>query len=305
MGTCAPAGGGMSTIEGTARVAVHYALHPLLLLACLTAIVSAQSIEAIYPLVFVGLIAGLGALEAWLPARPEWRQSPREFATNLAIVAIFSLIAGSVLFSYQAWLTEPMAAWRDRVGLDLWPVHWPLAAQILLAYFASEFGWYWMHRAAHRSPLVWRVTGHGAHHSFHHLGAVHFSTNHPFEVGVLLLPMAMVELLFGAGEAAAGASLLLLANSAIAHSNLDLCTKGIGWLFTTNRFHIHHHSRVLEESNTNYGCSAIVWDRLFGTFSDAPTEATGIGDTEPGLWGKALLPFREPDDTSASPGALP
>ncbi len=58
---------------------------------------------------------------------------------------------------------------------------------------------------------------------------------------------------------------------------------------------------MLEESNTNYGCAVILWDRLFGTFSDAATVATGIGDTEPSLLGKALLPFREPQDTAVAP----
>ena len=58
---------------------------------------------------------------------------------------------------------------------------------------------------------------------------------------------------------------------------------------------------MFEESNTNYGCNVILWDRIFGTFSDAPTEATGIGDTEPSLLGKVLMPFRRPDDTAVAP----
>jgi sterol desaturase/sphingolipid hydroxylase (fatty acid hydroxylase superfamily) len=121
-------------------------------------------------------------------------------------------------------------------------------------------------------------------------------------MAVLLLPMALVELLLGAGPAATGGSVLLLANTGIAHANLDLNTRGIGWVFTTNRYHQHHHSRVPEESNTNYGCAVILWDRIFGTFSDAPTDATGIGETEPSLRGKVLLPFRQPRDTAVAPG---
>jgi sterol desaturase/sphingolipid hydroxylase (fatty acid hydroxylase superfamily) len=87
----------------------------------------------------------------------------------------------------------------------------------------------------------------------------------------------------------------------LAHCNLDLNTRGIGWLFTTNRYHIHHHSMVMAESNTNYGCSAIVWDRVFGTFADARTVAAGTGPTEPTLWQQVLMPLREPADTSIAP----
>ena len=92
-----------------------------------------------------------------------------------------------------------------------------------------------------------------------------------------------------------------VALASIAHSNLDLNTKVIGWLFTTNRYHIHHHSMVLAESNTNYGCSAIVWDRLFRTFSDAETREAGTGPTEPSLWEKLIMPLRQPADTAIAP----
>ena len=117
----------------------------------------------------------------------------------------------------------------------------------------------------------------------------------------LLLPLALLELLLGAGEAAAGAGILLVVNSALAHTNLDLNSRVIDWLFTTNRHHIHHHSVVRSESNTNYGCSAMFWDRVFGTFENGETAATGIGPSEPSLAGKLGLPFREPSDIRVAP----
>ena len=172
---------------------------------------------------------------------------------------------------------------------------------MFLVFFMSEFIWYWFHRAEHRWHLVWRMSGHGAHHSFKRLGALNFGLNHPLEFFLLVLPAALVELTFGVGVAAAGAAIFSTAQASIAHANLDLNTKVIGWLFTTNRYHIHHHSMVLEESNTNYGCSAIVWDRLFGTFSSADTLEAGTGPTEPSLWEKLLMPIREPADTSIAP----
>jgi sterol desaturase/sphingolipid hydroxylase (fatty acid hydroxylase superfamily) len=280
---------------------VHYGIQPALLIGSVWLVVALDDAEAAYPIAFVGVIVVLAGLESWLPARPEWRQSVREFLTNLAIVLVFAALAGPVIFAYQAELVPVLDELRGRYGVDVWPHHWPLAAQIPLAFFLSEAGWYWLHRAEHRFSWIWRATAHGAHHSFQKLGAIHFGANHPFELGVLLLPMALVELIFGAGAAATGGAILLLANTAIAHSNLDLNTRVVGWVFTTNRYHQHHHSRVLAESNTNYGCAVILWDRLFGTFSDAATVATGIGDTEPSLLGKALLPFREPQDTAVAP----
>lgn len=78
-------------------------------------------------------------------------------------------------------------------------------------------------------------------------------------------------------------------------------TRWIGLLFTTNTYHICHHSAVLEESNTNYGCSAIIWDRVFGTFLHKTISEAGTGPTEPTMWEKLLMPFKEPEDTAIAP----
>ena len=40
-------------------------------------------------------------------------------------------------------------------------------------------------------------------------------------------------------------------------------------------------ARGLEESNTNYGCAALLWGPVFGTFSASPTAEAGIGPPEP------------------------
>ena len=111
-----------------------------------------------------------------------------------------------------------------------------------------------------------------------------------------------MELIFGVGPAAAGATILLVTQATIAHTNLNMNSKGMDLLFTTNRHHIRHHSVVLEESNTNYGCATLLWDRVFGTFADSFTVDVGVGPTEPTLAQKFLMPVREPGDTTVAPG---
>ena len=58
---------------------------------------------------------------------------------------------------------------------------------------------------------------------------------------------------------------------------------------------------LLYQSNTNYSCNAILWDRLFGTYCDEPVEQTGIGPIEPTLVEELLLPIKEPDYTTTAP----
>ena len=48
----------------------------------------------------------------------------------------------------------------------------------------------------------------------------------------------------------------------------------------------------------------IVWDRLFGTFEEGPIVEAGTGPTEPNLWEKVMMPFKEPADTAIAPRAV-
>jgi hypothetical protein len=59
--------------------------------------------------------------------------------------------------------------------------------------------------------------------------------------------------------------------------------------------------RWFEEGNTNYSCNAIIFDRIFGTYSEGPIDKTGIGPSEPNLMEKLMLPFREPADITTAP----
>ncbi len=281
--------------------ALEYLLQPAILVAVMALWFSNPEEPLIYPIVLATVHVLLGVIEHWMPARPDWLQPAREKLMNVVLVVVLTIGIGIVAGWYDMLLREPLAELRAILHLDIWPHDWPLFAQVLLVFFTGEFIWYWLHRMEHRWALVWRISGHGVHHSFKKLGGLNFGLNHPLEFFFLVAPSAFVELLFGVGIAAAGASILAVVQASIAHANIRMNSRVIGWLFTTNEYHIHHHSVVMEESNTNYGCAAIVWDRLFGTFEPGPTREAGTGPTEPTLWRKALMPFREPDDTAIAP----
>ncbi len=284
-----------------AKQVIYYGLQPALLLFVVVMWLQDPTSEAVYLLALVVTQVVLGVLEHYMPARPGWIVRWREKLLNIFLVILLIVAAVFVGSLYDTLLEEPLASWRERNGLNVWPNHWPLLVQLFVVFLASEFFWYWIHRAEHRWYGLWRVSGHGAHHSFKKLNALNFGLNHPLELFFLAIPPAIIELVFGVGVAAAGAAVLIGVQASIAHTNLDLNSKVIGWVFTTNRYHIHHHSIVMEESNTNYGCGAIFWDRVFGTFEDRDTAEAGTGPTEPTLWQKVLMPVKEPQDTSVSP----
>lgn len=295
----------VDVLEGTestfARI-VFWALHPLLLILVLGAWVADPSNPLLYPVTLVGVHLLLGALEYRIPARPRWHQPAREKIGLLGIGAVTFLVGGTAADWYETLLAEPLASLRAALGLDIWPHDWPLLAQVFMVFFASEFLWYWMHRAEHRWSLVWRSSGHGAHHAFKKLNAINAGANHPIELFLIVLPGVLVDLLLGVGVAAYGGVLLTLVQTAVVHSNLRLNSDVIGWLFTTNAWHIRHHSADLAESNTNYGCAAIVWDRVFGSFGDGPVIEAGVGAREPTTLEKLLMPLREPAGSVIAPG---
>ena len=284
-----------------ARV-VFWALQPALLLGVLAAWLADPANPALLGLTFLGVHVVLGALEYLIPARPNWRHPATEKLAVLGIAIVSFMVGGAASGLYQTHLAAPLDALRAALHLDLWPHEWPLVPQALLAFLLSEFIWYWIHRAEHRWAPVWRLSGHGAHHAFKKLNAINAGANHPIELFLIVLPGVVVDLLLGVGVAAYGAVLLTLVQTAVVHSNLRLNSDVIGWLFTTNAWHIRHHSADLAESNTNYGCAAIVWDRVFGSFGDGPVIEAGVGAREPTTLEKLLMPLREPAGSVIAPG---
>lgn len=258
----------------------------------------------------VTLTLALGVLmllEHLVPARPDWRLRMAQ-RVQLAGLYLMSFVLFGVLTSvHEAWLVAPLATTREALRLG-WPSTLPIVAQVLLLFFASDFLYYWVHRAIHRWGWFWKASGHGFHHAFQNLHTLNVGTNHPFEIVLLTLPMVLVAAVFGAGaDAVAGASVLIVVNTAAAHANVRMETPGLNWLITSANQHRRHHSNEFEVSNTNFACNAILWDRLFGTYSSGDVAQTGIGPGEPTLWQKFLLPFREPDfaDTAASRARRP
>ncbi len=274
---------------------VEKAAHPALLLAALGLWLAMGMSESAALLALVGAQIVLALLERSGPAVPRWRQRTAEKWTLIGIYAATLVAFGVVIALYDAALAPSLAAAREAFGLDLWPRRWPVLAQVVLLYFASDFIYYWIHRAIHGSGLLWRVSGHGFHHAFQNLHAINAGATHPLEVFFLALPMVLIAALFGGtAEAVAGAGVLLVVNSSVAHANVRTDTPVLRWFITTSAQHRRHHSAVLVESNSNFSCNAILWDRLFGTYSEGDVEQTGIGPAEPSFLEKLLLPIREP-----------
>ena len=283
------------------RSAIYYGLQPLLL-AVVFWLACTHTIDVtLTALVLVAVQLVLFTCEHFYPANTAWQVTGNEKLQHLGFFVLYSLSAAAILQLYNTQLAPSLEQLRQSLGIAFWPHAWPMAARIVLSLACSEFIWYWFHRFEHSYAWAWRVSSHGVHHSFKKLNALNFNTNHPLEALVISLPALLVAFLFGAGNDTQAAMLLIIANTSCAHANLKLNSRVIGLFFTTNEWHFRHHSIVMRESNTNYGCMLIIWDRLFGTFEPGLPQELGIGHREPSFKEKMWMPLREPAGSEIAP----
>jgi sterol desaturase/sphingolipid hydroxylase (fatty acid hydroxylase superfamily) len=209
------------------------------------------------------------------------------FPRDLVYLFVISLISSAAIGLTTRWLgaVVPAFAW--------WPATWPLAVKVALAFFVVELGSYVMHRLAHRVPFFWRF--HQTHHVITGMTALKALRTHPVDNLFFTVLRSVPLLVLGAGAAEVSlAGAFGLSLSLLAHANLDVVPGPLGLVINFPRYHAVHHSAALDESNSNFGCHTVVFDRLLGTFRSAARAGLEIGVTPVGprtLWQELVGPF--------------
>jgi sterol desaturase/sphingolipid hydroxylase (fatty acid hydroxylase superfamily) len=218
------------------------------------------------------------AVEGSRPRRGAGRLALGRFCTNGLLHA-----AGTGL----AWLT-PWAAGLAAAGA---PLRSPMAGLDAPAWLAVPLGvalldalHYGAHRAFHR-PWPWRL--HAVHHSDGVLDASTAVRHHPLEALALSVVVAGVVWMLAIPAAAVttyaivGLCWTVATHADIAWPGDRPGTRLARWVVTP-RLHAVHHSIDAAEADANYGTVLAVWDRMFGTWRDAPEPArVGLPAPEP------------------------
>lgn len=279
------------------RRALTFLLYPMLTLGAAWAMVVAldRGYSTFWSVATIqtAAIAIVIALEYALPFRPAWLRSHGDMRTDIAHMVITSNVVTGVRWA----VTVGFIALVGPTGIELWPTSWPLWAQVALVTVIQSFFGYWVHRAHHGLPILWRL--HAVHHSAPRVYWLNQARVHPIESildGLTLLPL----LLLGAPETA------LLVFTAFAgmhltlqHANIDIRLGVLNWLLSLSEAHRWHHSRERHEADANYGGVLIVWDVVFRTYAlprdrlpPADTGLTGYADYPTGYLGQIASPFR-------------
>ncbi len=248
--------------------------------------------------IFLGTIPLFFLLERVLPWSERWIGSRGDVHVDVGLVALAGLVT-PVIDAATKLAAIALASWSAGQGaLAIWPLEWPLLLQAVLALVLADFFRYWVHRALHEVPLLWRV--HATHHSAERLYFFNGARIHPIEILISGIIESLPLVLLGVPpEALALRFVMGRIIGRFQHCNLDVRLGPLDYVFSSPLNHRWHHSRDLREAAHNYGGDVIIWDHVFGTFylpaDREPSDHIGIGpmaDFPTGFWALLASPFQ-------------
>ncbi|WP_425277061.1 sterol desaturase family protein [Beijerinckia indica] len=140
-----------------------------------------------------------------------------------------------------------------------------------ILFLATEFQYYWQHRCAHRIRWMWAT--HAVHHSptkINLTAAIRLGWTSNLSGNFLFfLPLAWIGFHPVAIAAMLGSNLLY---QFFIHTELAPRLGPLEWVLNTPAHHRVHHASNSSCLDKNYGGVLILFDRLFGTFAEAPTD---------------------------------
>lgn len=162
--------------------------------------------------------------------------------------------------------------WGLLSAMDL-PPPFALVAGLLARSLVS----YAVHVAMHKVPFLWRL--HRVHHLDPHLDVSTTARMHPVEA-LASAPLTMMGVLI-LGPSPTAVLIYEILDAALvvfSHANIRLplwLDRRLSLVFVTPDLHRVHHSAHQPETDSNYGATLSIWDRMFGTFRrlDAATLA--------------------------------
>lgn len=202
-------------------------------------------------------------------------------ASDARLVTNFVLGIGTIgLAGVLPVSTIAAAVLAQETGIGLGhAVALPWIAAFALLLMARSFTIYWVHRASHAIPWIWRV------HRVHHAdAAVDVSTalrNHPLELLIVVPVAAATVLLIGPPVTVVLAvDTLLFALGLWQHADIALPSRIerlLDAVVVTPGFHRAHHAPDRAMHDRNYGDLVPLWDRLFGTLAPPADRTAPVG----------------------------
>ncbi|MEM7646920.1 MAG: sterol desaturase family protein [Pseudomonadota bacterium] len=195
-------------------------------------------------------------------------QNTKRLAANLALTFGNGILV-KILFPLSLIQLAGTSQWNVISIQSL-----PQPFGFLLSLVFLDFMIYWQHRLTHKIPILWRL--HRVHHTDTEIDATSAGRFHTLEILLSFTLKAFVVVTMGLTPLAIFIFEIILNFSAsFNHGNFALPKKienGLRLLIITPDLHRIHHSAKEDETNSNYGFSISLWDRVFGSYRDQPIE---------------------------------
>jgi sterol desaturase/sphingolipid hydroxylase (fatty acid hydroxylase superfamily) len=202
-------------------------------------------------------------MERLWPLRPQqstfrtgWTTDTLYFLTSHLFVQVTTFL---ILAPAQAAFTALEGqAWREAIsGL-------PLVVQFFAVLLCADLAEYFIHRAFHAVPVLWRF--HAIHHSSLDMDWLAGSRLHILDVVVTRAVVVFPLFALGFDQRAVAAYLVFVSFHAVfIHANVRFDLGRVEPFIVTPRFHHWHHARERAAIDKNFAVHLPWIDRLFGT----------------------------------------
>lgn len=239
-------------------------------------------------LVFV-FIEKLFPLRAEQPVfRAQWQTDLAYFLLNHLLVGFFFLATNKLVHAGFDWAIDARLQAAIRAL--------PFVAELLVLILVADLVQYWLHRAYHQVPLLWRF--HAIHHSVEHMDWLAGSRMHVVEVLVTRTLVLAPIVVLGFDKAVIDAYIVIVGFQAVLnHANVSVPLGPLARVIVTPNFHHWHHAQDGVALDRNYAAHFTFLDHLFGTAvktERAWPERYGVkGNYVPsGVVAQTTFPFR-------------
>lgn len=221
--------------------------------------------------VFISIFLLMMSAEALFPRKERVLGRGHRWSSNLLLIVIDGLFV-RLLFPIVAVGVAAIAAEKNWGLFNL--VDWPIWLEITLSIIILDMLIYWQHVASHHIAFLWAF--HKVHHADKDIDVTTGSRFHPLEIGLSMGYKMLLVILLGAPVLAVIIFEIILNGCAMFnHSNVKLplsLDKVLRKFIVTPDMHRVHHSTIVAETNSNYGFSLSLWDRLFRSYTPQPSK---------------------------------
>tara|TARA_B100000508_G_scaffold139337_1_gene137128 strand:+ start:732 stop:1562 length:831 start_codon:yes stop_codon:yes gene_type:complete len=226
--------------------------------------------------IIIGLLAFFFTLEQIFDNPFSFKKRGEHLFQNILFQIVFfviNLFFISILIYCIEWLNAKEIGLLYFIGIPFW-------GKLILSVILFDFTTYWLHRASHKVPLLWRL--HRVHHSDTTMDSSTTFRFHPIELAIVYQAGNIVAAgIFGLDVTALALYYFIVyIFFFLEHSNLNYpnwLNNTFGLLFVMPDHHRVHHHQEQFYTDSNFADIFIIWDRIFGTFKLIPVNQMNYG----------------------------